>query len=345
MGRAIELLDESSSGAVPVMDGGALCGLVSDREIARGLFTNPPACVGDVMTRAVPVAPANMPADQGLALLAETDFPALPIATPDGRFIGTVGRAELLRVLFRRRRPKQVGGMATPLGVYLSDGTFRGGAGDLGLMLTGLFLFTGSIVASAVSGGAAYEWRLVGLPGIIPTDWVTTGVFLLAFALWFRLSWVAGYHAAEHQTVHAIERNEPLTVERVALMPRPHPRCGTNLVVLFSMFSTLYGMLHVDPMVAGIFSLLVYRFLGQWVQQHITTRTATRRQIESGIRAGEELLKRFQNGAPPARFGLFSRIWKMGILQVAIGNLIPMLILMWAASHVPFVGWLSRYLQ
>jgi uncharacterized protein YqhQ len=175
--------------------------------------------------------------------------------------------------------------------------------------------------------------------------YVSAGVFLLAFALWFRLSWIAGFHAAEHQTVHAIERNEPLTPERVAMMPRPHPRCGTNLAVLFSMFGALVGILHVNEMVAGLFSLITYRFFGHWVQLHVTTRPATRRQIENGIRAGEQVLERFQSGVMPSRWGAFRRIWNMGLLQVAAGYFVAG-VLFWAIGrYVPFVGGLVRSLQ
>jgi len=111
MGRAVELLQETPSGAVPVMEDGYLRGLVSDREIARGLARSPETRVSDVMTQEVPIAPAAMPAGEALNLLSEIDFPALPVVLPDGRFLGTIGRAELLKAIFRRRRPHMVGGM------------------------------------------------------------------------------------------------------------------------------------------------------------------------------------------------------------------------------------------
>jgi hypothetical protein len=344
--HAVEMLAASESGAVPVLADGALCGLVSDREIAIGLTQPAPVCVGDVMTRSAPIVPASTLASEALTILAHTEFPAIPVATMDGRFIGTVSRSELLKAMFQRRRPKQVGGMATPLGVYLSDGNVRGGAGDWGLFLTGVFLFFGSLFAGIAAFGAAYAWHKYGLPQLISTDWIQAGASIVAFALWFRLSWIAGYHAAEHQTVHALERNDPLTPERVAMMPRPHPRCGTNIVVLFSLFCTLVWQLRIDPLVAGVFSLVVYKFLGQWVQQHITTRRATLGQLRSGIHAAEQLLERFQSGTAPARFPAVSRIWNMGFAQVAMGYyLIPMILFFLATRHVHFVGWLSRYLQ
>lgn len=348
LGHAVELLQHSPTGAVAVVAQGSLMGLVSDREVAQGLTTSPDLPVSDVMLRDVPVAPANLPAREGLRLLAESPFPALPVALADGRFLGTVGRADLLAALFRRRRPASVGGMATPLGVYLSDGTVRGGTGDLGLALTGAFLFIGSMVSSGLAMAVTQSlirsgWYRMFPPG--SATWLSVAVFLAAFALWFRLSPVAGYHAAEHQTVHAIERNEPLTYERVARMPRPHPRCGTNLAVLFAMFAALVGVWHVDEVLAGLLSLVTYRFFGYWVQLHITTRPATRGQIENGIRAGEQLLERFQRGVAPRRFGAWRRVWNMGLAQVAGGYLACMAVFWVIGRYVPFVGGLVRTLQ
>ena len=348
LGRAVELLQSSPTGAVPVIEDGQLCGLISDREVALGLSLSPEAPVGSVMTRDVPVVYADLPAGEGLRLLAESPFPALPVVLADGHFLGTVGRSELLSALFHRRRPASVGGMATPLGVYLSDGSVRGGAGDFALALTGVFLFIGSMVSSALAMGAVHYALRAGWHGFLPhgyLDYLSVGVFLVAFALWFRLSPVAGYHAAEHQTVHAIERNEPLTPEHVARMPRPHPRCGTNLAVLFSMFAALVGILHVDEVVAGLLSLITYRFFGYWVQLRITTRPATRKQIASGIRAGEQVLERYQHGVMPGRFRGLRRFWNMGLAQVAAGYLVATIAFWALGRYVPFVGGLVRTLQ
>jgi hypothetical protein len=345
LGHAVELLRDAPSGAVPVMEQYRVVGIVSDREIARGLASGPETAVSQVMIQPPRVARGDVPASEALDLLDGTEFPALAVVTADGRFLGVVGRSELLTALYRRRRPATVGGMATPLGVFLSDGTFRGGVGDFALMLTGVFLFAGSLAAAALSSGAARLAFQYKLYEFVPTTWISSLVFFVAFALWFRLSWVAGYHAAEHQTVHAIERNEPLTVESVGRMPRPHPRCGTNLVVLMVMFTTLVGFLRVDALMAGIFCLVTYKFFGYWVQKNVTTRPATKAQLEDGIRAGREVLERFQAGAPPARHAGFRRVWNMGILQVAIGDLVPFYAMTLLAPHVPFVGALVRSLQ
>lgn len=345
LGHAVDALRDAPGGALPVMDGRHVVGVVSDREVAAGLAGGPETSVGRVMIPPPNVAPADMPVSRVLAAMRDSDFPAVAVVTPDGGFLGLVGRVDLLAALYRRRRPATVGGMATPLGVFLSDGAHRGGVGDFALMLTGAFLFLGSLVAASASLGAERMALRYGLGEHVPAGWIGGIVFFVVFALWFRLSWVAGYHAAEHQTVHAIERNEPLTVEAVGRMPRPHPRCGTNIVVLLVMFTSLVGYLKMDPLLAGVFCLVTYKFFGHWVQLHVTTREATRGQLENGIRAGKQVLERFQAGAPPARHAGFQRVWNMGLIQVALGDLIPFYALTALAPHVPFVGALVRSLQ
>lgn len=40
------------------------------------------------------------------------------------------------------------------------------------------------------------------------------------------------YHGAEHQTIHAYEAGEALTVENIQTHPPEHPRCGTNFLLI-----------------------------------------------------------------------------------------------------------------
>ena len=47
------------------------------------------------------------------------------------------------------------------------------------------------------------------------------------------------YHGAEHMTIHALERGDPLTVEAVRKYPTAHPRCGTEFLVVVIILSIL----------------------------------------------------------------------------------------------------------
>src|SRR5262249_39429583 len=64
--------------------------------------------------------------------------------------------------------------------------------------------------------------------------------------------------------------------------------------------------------------LLTWRIFGGFLQQHVTTRTATERQIANGIAAGRQLLDRYQASLSeePSRW---RRVWNIGLIQVALG--------------------------
>jgi hypothetical protein len=143
-----------------------------------------------------------------------------------------------------------------------------------------------------------------------------------------RLLPLAGYHAAEHQAVHAIERGEPLRPEILRRMPRVHPRCGTNIMagaLIFTVVSQALTALRIglgssDSAVLGaIVALFTWRSLGAFLQQYFTTRPATDRQLASGIAAARDLERKF-TGAIPRRPTLIRRLWCMGMPQMVVGT-------------------------
>lgn len=236
--------------------------------------------------------------------------------------------------------PPRLGGMATPLGVYLTDGQTSGGAGFWGLVLTGMIL-SGLGLAAQAGAQAAMQALWHAAPGAwtrfpyltVLGNWLPLPLVFLGL----RLLPLSGTHAAEHQVVHCIERSRPLLPECVRAMPRVHPRCGTNLFVGFSLFlSAFVGVFSaaqaarfslpdaatVAVMIAAPLALLFWRRLGGWVQQWFATRPATDRQIASAIRAAEEVLCRRHSLAQAGgrvQFHLVRRIWSMGLAQVLLG--------------------------
>jgi hypothetical protein len=232
--------------------------------------------------------------------------------------------------------------MATPFGVYLTDGTVQAGVGNLALMSSGVMMM--GILLLAVGALNAAFWalsRAVGhpVPLLIPlgddivirNGWLGLAsvgeslLLFLVFMLLMRLTRLAGYHAAEHQTVHAIERCEPLVPAIVARMPRAHPRCGTNLLAAVLLFTqarqamgyvpALDGM--AEPL-AALAALFLWRPVGTFLQERFTTKPADAREIQSGIAAGSTLLARYLEEAP-TRPTLFRRVWCSGMIQILTG--------------------------
>jgi len=255
--------------------------------------------------------------------------------------------------------------MATPLGVYLTTGAVSGGVGMLGLMLTGVvFAAMMWVTQHVLHGAATLLSRRIGLPFladlakmlgqeaihsnsavyILTLSLLATFLLFGAFLLLLRyLPRLAGFHAAEHQTVNAIEAGEPLNPAEVVRMSRVHPRCGTNLwgiVALAYLGVTGVAMLlntslihyNMDVIVTlGVFAILfvaaTWKRVGGWLQEHLTTRPATAKELASGITAGRELLLRHLDTPVLPRRAL--RLWRMGFVQVLIGLTIASALLEW----------------
>jgi CBS domain-containing protein len=336
LSHASHVMREFNVGALAVAGDGRVIGLIREEDLLEPLSQESEVgklsrvgefAVGDPVT-----IPGSASPQQALRALQWTSSPALPVVEEEGLYRGMLSRADLLAYWGQEIQPPRIGGMATPFGVFLTGSGWRGGVGDLSLVATGLMLGLLFLIVAVAQdyGAAALEratgWPIAALVVSPPTGLLTwmDGVSLLYRLLPFfvvllaiRLSPLAGYHAGEHQTVWAIERGEPLTPESVARMPRPHPRCGTNLLVGLVMFEVLKDF---SPELAFIFTALFWRRVGHYVQLYLTTRPATPKQLESGIRAGKELLEKYrENPGAMASRPAWMRIWNLGLLQSFIG--------------------------
>ena len=257
--------------------------------------------------------------------------------------------------------------MATPLGVYLTDGHVSGGAGPLGLLLTGcvlgglsllaqgaalhvshLFPNTAALLSAHISSPPVRLWAAQMVQSQLP--------MLLTLAFLFgvlRLLPLSGIHAAEHQTVHCVERRLPLSIHNVRRMPRAHPRCGTNLVTGLLLFQTVfvsvfslaqsfnYGTTNAATLgllCAGPAAYLLWQRVGSVVQWLFATRPATNAQILGAIHAAETVLSRQRRGKPSG----LARLRSSGIGWVFAGYGIVFAVLSGVAHVWPafasFVG-------
>jgi hypothetical protein len=110
----------------------------------------------------------------------------------------------------------------------------------------------------------------------------------------------------------------------------------------FVIFLVLHGGLPPElSWIAFPVALIAWRAFGSFLQQYVTTRVPNERQLRSGVRAGEELLERYQSrpAQMPSRWG---RLWNMGMLQVLAGFLI-LWSLFWLLEAIAFLNtpWLE----
>ncbi|MFQ3548616.1 MAG: DUF1385 domain-containing protein [Armatimonadota bacterium] len=281
---------------------------------------------------------------------SEKNVDILPVVNENGVYQGVITRSDLVAKMTSNLRPPNVAGMATPLGVYLTTGSHKAGAPNIGLFLTGVFQMMLIIIAGAVVFGLRKLFAYItGIPVDIMAastpltvaphiyDFATYISVILVIGimlLLLRMSPLSGYHAAEHMTVHAIEAGEELTTEIVGRMPRVHARCGTNLIAaagIFIIITTMIGSAFA-VMVALVAVVLGWRQIGGWLQYIVTTKNPTQKQLESGVKAGLEIIEEYHKRPNYVVTG-FERIWNIGLIQVA-GGLLTVMLLLWLIEIV-----------
>jgi CBS domain-containing protein len=347
--RAAELLRFGNVDTLPVIDGyGNLYGVITLRELLPLLEAEQgeeslQETVSTRMRQPGAVGYAGMELEEARRALVSSGETTLALLDSQNRYIGAVTLADMLVPNVTPPRPTGVGGMATPWGVYLTNGYLQAGSGNLSLVaggvVMGLLMIGAHLSVGAVSWlmQQLFSYPLYALWSAPPPAQITPetigwyllqGIALPLFLAMIRLMPLAGYHAAEHQAVHALERGEPLRPEIVKRMPRVHPRCGTNLLaggLVFALISqivpalNLWGLNATDGAILGaVAALFTWRSLGAVLQQYITTRPATERQIASGILAAMELQQKFLQTIPQ-RPTLLRRLWCMGLPQTLVG--------------------------
>lgn len=309
---------------------------------------------------------ADMTVGQAVDLLGQSASGQLGLLDPrTGEVVAVMVKPGTPLPITRVSTPR-LGGMATPLGVYLHDGIDGGGAGFLGLVLTGMLVVTLGIAAEIVTGmvGRSVETALLGLSGVwriahyfgaigfSPDDIVFKIPSMCLLLLFVRLLPLAGTHAAEHQVVHCVEQGVPLVPRYVRAMPRVHPRCGTNLLtgmlIFLSVFTVVFDLslsygsewaTMLGAIAAAPLTLMYWRRVGAFMQYWLATKPATDGQIAGAIKAAEQVFaKRAKRRGAVVRMRPLRRIWAMGVPQVLIGYCIVYGLLVLLSAHLPWLG-------
>ena len=310
--------------------------------------------VRSIMRQDIGVVPAAFSLHNALLTLQRYDSPALPVVDETGNYRGMISRVDVVAALEGNVRPPLVGGMATPLGVWLTTGHLSAGSSAFGLFLSGVMLSLCLLVAHWVMllGLTALnrDWGAIFVSSRLGTEmgappgfgFFALGGEYLLFLLFLRALPLAGVHAAEHQTVWAIERGLPLTPEHVGRMPRAHPRCGTNLAALAVLFIVTFQHMPTGNESGILFMLLfiflVWRSFGKLLQDWFTTKPPTTKQLEDGIAAGKALIAKYQE-QPHLEVGFGQRLFNSGLIMMALG-MIPTLLVLSTIVEV----WLARWI-
>lgn len=337
--RLPDLFKLSGTDTLPVIDlQGKIIGIVSEYDLARivpELSVNEYSyqCkvkVLDIMTEQVWTEQKDTNIKELLNKIKDMHTRVIPIVDKDNYYTGSsITRTAVISYLTRLIKPTSLGGLATPLGVYITDGKHQAGAGNFGLFLTGVSMGVILIIIEQVFG-FAYRYFDIDATNaaVFPVVFLMQ---IIIFILFLRITPLAKIHAAEHQTINAIEKGLPLTLETVKLQPREHVRCGTNLMALFIglqlIILVFVGYLNkIEPMLQFFFLFSGFIFVfsnwrrwGMWIQKYFTTVKAPDSYILNGIKVGEEVLHKHKQDleAKPASF--LRKVWCMSIVQIIAG--------------------------
>ena len=350
LARFVQTLRFHASGTLPVIREGKFCGMVHQQDILPLLANTNEAerekalekPIETILRLPIAILKPEMSLSEAGQLFAQHSQGLLPVVDEGGYCLGVVLATDLLIPEFTQTAPPRIGGMATPFGVYLTEGTIQAGVGNFALIASGAllcFLMLLSVWVIKVSITLLQNqsiishnpvWNLAYEPpanqpllGMISLGLQLLVVFV--FLSLMRVTRIAGYHAAEHQTVYALEREERLIPAIVGRMPRPHPRCGTNLMAASLVFFFTMKLLHFTflgnedaTMLAAIVSLFTWKKVGTFLQAFFTTRPASQKELASGIAAGKELIRKYYS-TPPTRIRFLKKLWNMGLIQTMIG--------------------------
>lgn len=99
--HALKIMADHNVGAVLVMDGEALVGILSERDYARKVIlhgkSSKEMLVRDLMTERVVVVTLHRTIQECMALMTEKHFRHLPVVDDNGGVIGIVSNRDLVR--------------------------------------------------------------------------------------------------------------------------------------------------------------------------------------------------------------------------------------------------------
>ena len=191
-------------------------------------------------------------------LMRGRDAIAVALRHPDGRIVYATERLDsgfhgtrwsklpLLRGLVVLYETLVVGTrwLVRSANVQAEEDGIELGKGSIALMLgitftlgIGIFFLLPLLIATFTAGDVENDLVQHFIEGL-----VRVGIFLGYLALIAQMPdirRVFQYHGAEHMTIHALEADDPLTVDAVRKYPTAHQRCGTEFLVVVILLSII----------------------------------------------------------------------------------------------------------
>lgn len=333
---------------LPVIDiNGKIAGIVSEYDLSKVAqkFSLPKESymnkilVKDIMTTKVWSELENTNIKELFQKIDKMHTRVIPIVDKNSRYTEKcITRTKLINYLTRLIKPSVIAGMATPIGVYLSDGIHQAGAKNAGLFLNG------AVFAVFVFGIRFFSFYLMS-NYFVPV-FIAGSIEILTFLALIKVTPFSRIHGAEHKVINTIEKGLPLTIETVKAQTRIHKRCGSNLVVfIFGILGVIFltGLLipkeylflkFIFSFFGFLFIISYWKNIGAWFQKIFTTSEPNEKQIKNGIKAGKSLLEIHKEDKKNVNPSFIQKVINGGILQTITSFLITLSLLEFLYSLV-----------
>jgi hypothetical protein len=101
--------------------------------------------------------------------------------------------------------------------------------------------------------------------------------------------------------------------------------------------------MYINPILAIVIALFIWRFLGSKVQYYITTAEPGEKELMNAILAGRDFMKNYYNATiNNVKLDLFKKIYNSGIFQILGGYFFTILILNFLAWGLLWFGILPK---
>lgn len=329
LSKIIELLQAKSIETIPILDNEKICGMIDSKELLKTLrYLNNNSNIyaskitaENIMTNNISTIPDTSTIED---ILEKNAFyhAYTPIVDENNNYTGEcISRKKLICYIFKTLNLGKIIGIATPIGIYLTDGLHQTGSKDFGLVIFGAFLAFLNFLIDFTNFFINFNEPIFNI------------IFkIILFLILFKILPISSILASKHKVINAMNKGLPLTYDIVEAQSPIYTNGIINLFVLgigilfifYINYEFLPDIWIFKFFLTFIFLLILFshfKHINSFLQKIFLTKNTSKKQILQAIHSAENLQKLKQE-TPPRKISALQYIYTSGVLQIIVGFLI-----------------------